>query len=87
MIRLVLVFGQIVDDSPLGLGRDDRCGEQQCDSQYFQCFFQDANGIKRMINEVRPLLLHGNGGKIRKKSNMLYCLSAQYKVAMPNVSG
>jgi hypothetical protein len=43
--------------------------------------------IKRMINEVRPLLLRDNGGKIRKKSNTLHCLSAQYKVAMPNVNG
>ena len=48
MVRLLLVFGQVVDDPSLGLGRDDRRDEQQRDGDYFQCFFQVYSVLTRI---------------------------------------
>ena len=52
MIRLLFVFGQIMDDAPLGLHGHCQNGEQQHNGGYFQCFFQDEHSLFKSNNAI-----------------------------------
>ena len=67
MIRLLLVFGQVGDNSALGLCGDDRCGEQKRDSQYFQCFFQDAKVLNELLTKFDRFYCAITAAKLGKK--------------------